>query len=168
MGSLEATQRSYLSLTSWQKASRGVCGQGPGTDWWPSPDPWTQELVMSAWKTEPSTWPQLSGPWLQWLRALMTARFCENLCTHRPQVQKVITGKAVHPKAALYLAWKQSSPAVHSETARTVLLLLLSRFSRVRLYATPEMAAHQAPPSLGFSRQEHWSESVVFNRLSRR
>ena len=35
-------------------------------------------------------------------------------------------------------------------------LLLLSHFSRVRLCATPEMAAHQAPPSLGFSRQEHW------------
>ena len=35
--------------------------------------------------------------------------------------------------------------------------LLLSRFSRVRLCATPQMAAHQAPPSLGFSRQEHWS-----------
>ena len=29
--------------------------------------------------------------------------------------------------------------------------------SRVRLCATPETAAHQAPPSLGFSRQEHWS-----------
>ena len=38
-----------------------------------------------------------------------------------------------------------------------LLLLLLSRFSRVRLCATPEMAAHQAPPSLGFCRQEHWS-----------
>ena len=38
-----------------------------------------------------------------------------------------------------------------------LLLLLLSRFSRVRLCATPETAAHQAPPSLGFSRQEHWS-----------
>ena len=38
-----------------------------------------------------------------------------------------------------------------------LLLLLLSRFSRVRLRATPEMEAHQAPPSLGFSRQEHWS-----------
>ena len=37
------------------------------------------------------------------------------------------------------------------------LLLLLSRFSRVRLCATPETATHQAPPSLGFSRQEHWS-----------
>ena len=37
------------------------------------------------------------------------------------------------------------------------ILLLLSRFSRVRLCATPQTAAHQAPPSLGFSRQEHWS-----------
>ena len=38
-----------------------------------------------------------------------------------------------------------------------VLLLLLSRFSHVRLCATPQTAAHQAPPSLGFSRQAHWS-----------
>ena len=37
------------------------------------------------------------------------------------------------------------------------LLLLLSRVSRVRLCATPYMAADQAPLSLGFSRQEHWS-----------
>ena len=38
-----------------------------------------------------------------------------------------------------------------------LLLLLLSHFSLVRLCATPQTAAHQAPPSLGFSRQEHWS-----------
>ena len=38
-----------------------------------------------------------------------------------------------------------------------MLLLLLSRFRRVRLCVTPQMVAHQAPPSLGFSRQEHWS-----------
>ena len=38
-----------------------------------------------------------------------------------------------------------------------LLLLLLSRFSRVRLCATPLMEAHQAPPSLGLSRQEYWS-----------
>ena len=38
-----------------------------------------------------------------------------------------------------------------------MLLLLLSRFSRVRLCVTPWTAALQAPPSLGFSRQEHWS-----------
>ena len=34
---------------------------------------------------------------------------------------------------------------------------MLSHFSRVRLCVTPEMAAHQAPPSFRFSRQEHWS-----------
>ena len=38
-----------------------------------------------------------------------------------------------------------------------LLLLWLSRFSCVRLFATPETAVHQAPPSLGFSRKEHWS-----------
>ena len=37
-----------------------------------------------------------------------------------------------------------------------MLLLLLSPFSRVRLCATPQTVAHQAPLSLGFSRQEHW------------
>ena len=59
-----------------------------------------------------------------------------------------------------------------------MLLLLPSRFSRVRLCATPQMAAHHALPFLGFSKQEHpsglpfpspmresekwkWSRSVV-------
>ena len=40
---------------------------------------------------------------------------------------------------------------------RKPLLQSLSRFSHVRLCAVPQTAAHQAPPSLGFSRQEHWS-----------
>ena len=38
-----------------------------------------------------------------------------------------------------------------------LLAKLLSHFSRVRLCATPWTAAHQAPFSLEFSRQEHWS-----------
>ena len=29
--------------------------------------------------------------------------------------------------------------------------------SRVQLFATPWTVAHQAPPSMGFSRQEYWS-----------
>ena len=29
--------------------------------------------------------------------------------------------------------------------------------SRVRFVATPWTAAHQAPPSVGFSRQEYWN-----------
>ena len=38
-----------------------------------------------------------------------------------------------------------------------ILLELLSRFSRVQLCVTPWTAAYQASPSVGFSRQEHWS-----------
>ena len=41
-----------------------------------------------------------------------------------------------------------------------LLLLLLSRFSRVRLCETPWTAAYQASPSMGFSRQEHWSGPI--------
>ena len=44
-----------------------------------------------------------------------------------------------------------------SDMTEGLLLLLLSRFSRVRLCATSQTAAHQALPSLGFSRQGHWS-----------
>ena len=53
-------------------------------------------------------------------------------------------------------------------------LLLLSHFSHVRLCATPQMAAHQALPSLGFSRSEHpisfsnaWKWKVKVKSLSR-
>ena len=42
-----------------------------------------------------------------------------------------------------------------------MLLLLLSRFSHVWLCVTPRTAAHQAPLSLGFSRQEHWNRLPV-------
>ena len=59
----------------------------------------------------------------------------------------------IHPKNRT----RSSSYVCIISRPSTLLLLLLSRFSRVRLYATPEMAAHQAPLSLGFCRQEHWS-----------
>ena len=44
------------------------------------------------------------------------------------------------------------SPQISQQIATIMLLLLLSHFGRVRLWATPQTAAHQAPPSLGFSR----------------
>ena len=34
---------------------------------------------------------------------------------------------------------------------------MLSHFSHVRLFVTLWTVAHQAPPSMGFSRQEYWS-----------
>ena len=54
-------------------------------------------------------------------------------------------------------------PIIQSEVSQkekyqySMLLLLLSHFSRVRFYVTPQTAAHQALLPLGFSRQEHWS-----------
>ena len=64
------------------------------------------------------------------------------------------------------LFWKEMQGQRRTEELREVhrlgrsgkaKLLLLSCFSRVRLCATPQMAAHQAPLSLGFFRQEPWS-----------
>ena len=62
------------------------------------------------------------------------------------------------------LAWRKCSENVSSpylpgtypnSDLRTLLLLLLSHFSHVQLCVIPYTAAHQAPLSLGFSRQEH-------------
>ena len=64
---------------------------------------------------------------------------------------------------SVLMRWMKLEPIIQSEVSQkekhqySMLLLLLSRFSRVRPCATPQMAAHQAPPSLGFSRQEYWS-----------
>ena len=56
------------------------------------------------------------------------------------------------------MIWKyEMGEAREGRDVCMLLLLLLSHFSRVRLCATPQTAAHQAPLSLGFSRQEHWS-----------
>ena len=38
-----------------------------------------------------------------------------------------------------------------------LLVLKVKSLSRVRLFATSWTVAHQAPPSMGFSRQEYWS-----------
>ena len=75
-----------------------------------------------------------------------------------------------HPEPLQKIMWLLMRPEEHrkrrnkgkeltrrSSLVALLLLLLLSCFSRVRLCATPKTAAHQAPPSLGFSRQEHWS-----------
>ena len=49
----------------------------------------------------------------------------------------------------------------HSEVFLAV--CVLNHFSRVRLFATPWTVAHQAPLSMGFSRQEYWSGLPFFS-----
>ena len=68
----------------------------------------------------------------------------------------------------LWKIWLDSPVLIHSQlihlqniqqrkkqTVKFACKQLLSHFSCVRLCATPQTAAYQAPPSLGFSRQEH-------------
>ena len=45
------------------------------------------------------------------------------------------------------------------EDSSLFLFLQVKSLSRVRLFATPWSVAHQAPPSMGFPRQEYWSGS---------
>ena len=70
-----------------------------------------------------------------------------------------VTSAPAHPCHKFWANWKSNGREfLEAITIQgRLLLLLLSHFSRVQLCATPQMAAHQAPPSLGFSRQEHWS-----------
>ena len=43
--------------------------------------------------------------------------------------------------------------------------MYVKSLSRVRLSATPWTVAYQAPPSIGFSRQEYWS-GLLFSCMS--
>ena len=70
-----------------------------------------------------------------------------------PQSPKVCS---LHLCLFCYLTYRVIVP-IFLNSMLLLLLLLLSHVSHVRLYVTPQMAAHQAPPSLGFSRKEHWN-----------
>ena len=63
----------------------------------------------------------------------------------------------------LLISWLQSPSAVilepqkiKSDTVSTVKVKVKS-LSHVQLFVTPRTVAYQAPPSMGFSRQEYWS-----------
>ena len=82
-------------------------------------------------------WPPLSG---------------EACLFEPPDIQPVVTRLGLYSLQSIFMPILLLS--LHPIL---LLLLLLSRISHVRLCVTPEMAAHQAPLSLRFSGQEHWS-----------
>ena len=79
---------------------------------------------------------------------------CDEFRTHM-ETEKTVKNPSALRFQAFILLKRASSPELQG--CEILLLLLLSHFSSVQLCVTPETAAHQAPPSLGFSRQEHWS-----------
>ena len=88
-------------------------------------------------------------------RVCSAAQLCLTLCT---PMDCSLPGPSVHAiSQARILEWIAASFSRGSSMQLLLLLLLLSHFSRVRLCATPQTAAHEPPRSLGSSRQEHWS-----------
>ena len=89
------------------------------------------------------------------LLLLLLSRFsCVRLCNsvdgspqteaHQATVPGILQARTLEWVAiSLSNAWKRK--------------VKVKSFSRVRLLATPWTAAYQAPPSMGFSRQEYWS-----------
>ena len=62
-----------------------------------------------------------------------------------------------NPCLLCLMHWQADSLPLMPPGSPNKCLLLLNRFSHVRLFATPWTAAYQAPLSVGFSRQEYWS-----------
>ena len=97
-----------------------------------------------------------------WLLEILWTVACQALLSMRFSRQEYWGGLPCPPprdlpdqgsnSCLLYLLLWQVPPGKHS------IALVLSRFSCVRLFTIPCTVAHQAPLSVGFSRQECWSE----------
>ena len=90
------------------------------------------------------------------LQKTVTAKLVDKACV-------IVTSRAgiLGAHGELSAQWESSERIGRKHLSNVLLLLLLllllSRFSRVQLCATPQTAAQQASPSLGFSRQEYWN-----------
>ena len=91
------------------------------------------------------------------------------LQSHQPPCCNLMAASPLLPASRPLLSWCRSgalSPTSHVLTSPPTLpvcpffyhaLYMLSRFICVRLFAILWTVAHQAPLSMGFSRQEYWS-----------
>ena len=68
------------------------------------------------------------------------------------------------PMATIYyhLSFSQNVCTL-GEKASLTMKMKVKSLSHVRLFATPWTVAYQAPPSMGFSRQEYWSGWVTIS-----
>ena len=89
---------------------------------------------------------------------------------HLTPVRMAIIKKSFTNNNAGERVWRKGNPPmllvgvpISTENSMLLLLLLLSRFSCVRLCATPQMAAYQAPPSLGFSTSVHSTANLCLS-----
>ena len=87
--------------------------------------------------------------WVQILEACLTQY-------SRIKLWKEIRRKSNPPESFRHLKLLQLRTLVLSPTLFPFLKVKVKSLSRVRLFATPWTVTYQAPPSMGFSRQEYW------------
>ena len=136
----------------------------PLTSWAPS---WT----VHAWPAESSP-VQFHAPsstaccifvaGLSQVRPELSPEDEENGAQPRPDCRVMSTGDEQTPRSRLGWVLENEGNADCSDGLKLILLLLLGRFSFVRLFETPppppmRLVAHQPPLSIEFSRQEYWS-----------
>ena len=151
---------------SWKEKQETVWGH-PACQWWSWP-----ESTESSWFHVPTDWapPTHTAVFLRgpggWHAALITLWFVGgggpatgSMGTPRPQLQ---TPLLILPTTQVPIKqagpWESLTLVLDSKpTLATCLLFSREKsLSHVWLFVTPRTVAHQAPPSVGFSRQEYW------------
>ena len=111
-------------------------------------------MFIAALFTTARTWKQPRCPSAdEWIRKLWYIYTMEYYSAIKKNTFESVLIRKLEP----IIQSEASQKEKHQYSMLLLLLLLLSRFSRVQLCETPQTAAQQAPSSLGFSRQEHWS-----------
>ena len=127
-----------------QEQWSGLPFPSPGDLLDPGIEPMSPALQADSFPTELG-----EKPYIKWISARRIKFICHSV---------IFTYSHVIYATYIYVTHKEIHMYTNLIAFKVLLLLLLSRFSRVWLCVTLWIAAHLAPLSMGFSRQEHWSE----------
>ena len=89
--------------------------------------------------------------WVDWLKGILGLVLDSGPVLSKSLIQFSVDGWSCAP--SLLFTWGQTIVDI----MKIMVKVKVKSFSGVRLFATPWTAASQAPPSMGFSRQEYWS-----------
>ena len=108
---------------------------------------WIQETF---WVCGLCTW------WIRWLRPFQKVPAAKSLQSCPTLCNPIDGSPPGSPVPGIFQARTLEWIAISFSNAWKWKVKVKS-LSRARLFATPWTAAHQAPPSMGFSKQEYWS-----------
>ena len=117
------------------------------------PHRWQPTRLLSSWDSPGKNTGVGCYFLLQWVKVKSEGEVAQSCPTLSNPMDCSLPGSSIHGiSQARVPEW--SAIAFSNEWKWKVKVKLLSR---VRLFTTPGTKAYQAPPSMGFSRQEYWS-----------